>query len=212
MSNGRLIYIDEDMDDIELFQEFIDEKFDLSILKIENDDDLDSIAEEIISSNPDAIITDYLLSEKARVKFDGQALIEAIQSRNKYLPCFLLTSHAPDALNATHDVRLVHSKSIPFGGDDSKELQSIFLKQIEKLIFSFRKNLEDAVSELDTLIAKPTDQLTALERQRIIELDNFIESHGLSSHPIPDALKDDRTLELLTQLVQDIDELIKGEK
>ncbi|KSR49110.1 MULTISPECIES: response regulator [Pseudomonas aeruginosa group] len=212
MSNGRLIYIDEDMDDIEQFQEFIDEKFDLSVLKIENDDDIDSIAEEIISSNPDAIITDYLLNEKARVKFDGQALIEAIQSRNKHLPCFLLTSHAPDALNATHDVRLVLSKSIPFGGDDSKDLQSIFLTQIEKLMHNFRKNLQDAVLELDALAGKPTDKLTAIERQRAIELDNFIESHGLSSHPIPDELKDDKNLELLTQLLQDIDKLIEGKK
>ena len=28
MSKGRLIYVDEDSDDIELFQQFINEKFD----------------------------------------------------------------------------------------------------------------------------------------------------------------------------------------
>lgn len=37
MSKGRLIYVDEDSDDIELFQQFINEKFDLKIIKIEND-------------------------------------------------------------------------------------------------------------------------------------------------------------------------------
>ena len=38
MSKGRLIYVDEDSDDIELFQQFINEKFDLKIIKIENEE------------------------------------------------------------------------------------------------------------------------------------------------------------------------------
>lgn len=209
MTRGRIIYVDEDTDDIELFQGFIDEKFDLSILHVKNEDDLDSITEEIISSNPDAVVTDFLLSEKARVEFNGQSLIEAIHRRNKHLPCFLLTSHAPDALDATHDARLVYSKSIPFGGVRNEELQSIFLKQIEKLIFNFRKNFQDALSELEMLTGKPTEQLTALERQRIIELDNFIDSHGFSSYPIPDNIKDDKNLELLTNLITEIDKLLR---
>lgn len=212
MSKGKVTYIDEDSDDIELFQQFIDEKFDLTVLKIENDDEIDSIVEEILSGSPDAIVTDYLLSEKALVKFNGQELIEAIQVRNKHTPCILLTSHAPDAMGATHDARIVQSKSIPFGGRENADLQQLFLIQIKKLIEISRKTQEDAIEELEHLNAIPLEELSAIQRQRIIELDNFIDSHGYSSSPIPDEIKDDRNLSLLNELLTNIDKLIKGEK
>lgn len=208
MTKGRIIYVDEDPDDIELFQQFVDGKFDLHVIKIENDDELDAVVDEILSSPLDAVITDYLLSEKARVKFNGQVLIEAIQHRNRHIPCFLLTSHAPDALNATHDARLVQPKSIPFGGSDTREFQVIFLTQIEKVIDKFRNSYANAIREFEELTALPAETITASQRQRIIELDNYIDSHGISSHPIPSELKNDKNLELLSELIQSIDKLI----
>lgn len=212
MSKGKIAYIDEDQDDIELFQQFAHGKFDLTIIKIENNDELDSIVDDIFSSSPDAIVTDYLLSEKARVKFNGQELIEAIQERNKNIPCVLLTSHAPDAMGATHDARIVQAKSVPFGGKEFADLQQLFVIQLQKLIDGSRKKLDDAVEELRQLSIFPPAELDAMQRQRIIELDNFIDSHGFSSTPIPSELKDDKNLILLRELIDNIDKLIKGEK
>lgn len=212
MSKGRLIYVDEDSDDIELFQQFINEKFDLKIIKIENDDDLEAIVDEILGSQTDALITDYLLTEKARVKFDGQALIEAIQERNKHLPCFLLTSHAPDALNATHDARLVQSKSIPFGGNDLNEYKSLFITQIEKVIKTFRDTHQKLVSEFENLSALDVEKLTAPQKQRLLELDDSLDSYGFTSSPIPTKLKEDTHIALLSKLIEDIDTLIGMKK
>ena len=212
MNKGKIIYIDEDSDDIELFQQFIDEKFELKIIKIENNDELEAIVDEILSTQSDALITDYLLTEKARVKFDGQALIEAVQERNKHLPCFLLTSHAPDALNATHDARLVQSKSIPFGGNDLDEHKSLFLILIDKVIKNFRDARESAVREFDSLSAIAPENLTAIQKQRFLELDDILDSYGFSSTPIPTKLKEDTHLILLGKLVEDIDKLIGLQK
>ncbi|MEE4922823.1 hypothetical protein V2K23_25760 [Pseudomonas alliivorans] len=208
MSTGKIIYIDEDSDDIELFQQFIDDKFELTIIKIENDNEIDSVVDEILSIDGDAVITDYLLTEKARVKFDGQALIEAIQARNMHLPCFLLTSHAPDALNATHDARLVQSKSIPFGGRDLDEHKNLFIMLIDKVIKNFKSNRDLARQEFDTLSAIDADQLTAVQKQRLIQLDNILDSYGFAKAPLPDELKEEKHLVLLAKLVNDIDVLI----
>lgn len=208
MSTGKIIYIDEDSDDIELFQQFIDDKFELNIIKIENDNEIDSVVDEILSIDGDAVITDYLLTEKARVKFDGQALIEAIQARNMHLPCFLLTSHAPDALNATHDARLVQSKSIPFGGRDLDEHKNLFIMLIDKVIKNFKSNRDLARQEFDTLSAIDADQLTAVQKQRLIQLDNILDSYGFAKAPLPDELKEEKHLVLLAKLVNDIDVLI----
>ena len=118
MNKGRLIYIDEDPDDIVYFQEFSDGHFDLEVIQVENDADVEEVLESVLSSPPDAVITDFMLNEKARVAFNGQMLIELIQSRNKHLPCFLLTSHTPNALEATHDARLVQTKAVILGAND----------------------------------------------------------------------------------------------
>lgn len=212
MSMGKVIYIDEDSDDIELFQQFIDDKFELTVIKIENDNDIDAIVDEILSLGGDAVITDYLLTEKARVKFDGQALIEAIQARNMHLPCFLLTSHAPDALNATHDARLVQSKSIPFGGRDLDEHKKLFILLIEKVIKNFKTNRDLAIKEFDVLSSIEAEQLTAIQKQRLIELDNILDSYGFAKSPLPNELKEEKHLVLLAKLVSDIDVLIGQRK
>lgn len=207
MSKGRVIYIDEDPDDIVYFQEFMDGHFALEVVEIVNDSDLNEVVDEIISYHPDAVVTDFMLNEKATVGFNGQALIELLQERNKHMPCFLLTSHAPDALEATHDARLVQAKAVMMRDD----LKSLFRSQIAKVIADHKLRLSNSEIELDSLLLLPRGDLTAHQRQRVIELDSYIEEHGLSSNALPDELKEDRSLDLLTQLVSQVDALLKRE-
>lgn len=208
--SGKVCYVDEDEDDIVLFCEFAEGYFELETIKIESGDSLEDIVDEILSNPPDALITDYLLNEKARVGFNGQALIEEIQARNKHLPCFLLTSHAPDALNATHDARLVQSKRIPFGGLERDELKSLFRDQIHKVITSYRDAYRKAEEELNGLVALDPAGLNSAQRQRLLELDDYLDSFGLSSHSIPMEVKNDRNLALLVELISSVDEILKG--
>lgn len=209
---GKIIYIDEDPEDIIYFQDFIDGHFDLEVIEITNGVLLNDVVDEILSSPPDAIITDFLLNEKARVSFNGQALIESIQHRNKHIPCFLLTSHAPDALTATHDARLVQSKAVLLGGNSISDLKSLFRIQIAKVIETYKESYRKAVDEIDALSAETPQNLTAIQRQRLVELDDYIESFGLSSHQVPSALKEDKSIELLTQLISSVDDLIARTK
>jgi DNA-binding NarL/FixJ family response regulator len=207
MSKGRVVYIDEDPDDIVYFQEFMDGHFALEVVQIVNDSDLNDVVDDIINSHPDAVVTDFMLNEKATVGFNGQALIELLQERNKHMPCFLLTSHAPDALEATHDARLVQAKAVMMSDD----LKSLFRAQIAKVITDHKLKLSSSEEELDSLLLLPRGELTAQQRQKIIELDSYIEEHGLSSETLPDELKEERGLDLLAQLVSQVDALLKRE-
>lgn len=206
MSKGKVIYIDEDPDDILYFQEFMDGHFDVETIIIENDSQLDDVVDEILNSPPDAVVTDFMLNEKATVGFNGQALIELLQERNKHLPCFLLTSHAPDALDATHDARLVQTKAVILGSD---ELKSLFRKQISKVIESHKVKLKMAEDEYYQLTSYPPSELNAHQRKRVIELDGYLEEHGMSSNTMPDEIKDERSIELLTELVNQVDAILK---
>lgn len=208
MSKGRVIYIDEDPDDIVYFQEFMDGHFSLEVITIVNDSDINEVIDDIMNSPPDAVVTDFMLNEKATVAFNGQALIELLQERNKHIPCFLLTSHAPDALEATHDARLVQAKAVMMNND----LKSLFRSQIAKVIEDHKLKLTSSEKELEHLLSFPQDNLTAQQRQRIIELDTYLEEHGLSSNVLPDELKDDRSLDMLTKLVSQVDALLSRQE
>lgn len=205
MANGRIIYVDEDPDDITHFEEFSFGHFSLETVQVVNGDDVDDLVSDILNSPPDAVITDFQLNEKAKVAFTGQHLIEKLQERNKHLPCFLLTSHTPDALEATHDARLVQAKSAIH---DKEDLKTLFRSQIYKVIKDHKEKILASETELGELLSVPPSDLTASQRERIISLDNYLEEHGLAGHSIPSELKDMRSLQMLSKLVEQVDILL----
>ena len=73
----------------------------------------DTIA-EIDSHRPEALITDYVLSEhKAGVAYSGTELVQAYQAQRKDFPCFVTTGFAADAAGSAPmqvDVNLIYSK------------------------------------------------------------------------------------------------------
>lgn len=206
MVKGRIIYVDEDPEDIMYFQDFTEGVFELEAIQVVNDTELADLVDEILDSPPDALVTDFMLNEKATVGFNGQGLIEALQKRNKHIPCFLLTSHAPDAIEATHDARLVQTKGVMLGGDD---LRSLFISQIAKVIKDHKAEVSSAEEELSALLEVPTNVLNAEQRQRIVYLDTYLEEHGLASDVLPGELKSDRSVELLVELISQVDVLLR---
>ncbi|MCC7596933.1 hypothetical protein IGS61_05510 [Janthinobacterium sp. FW305-129] len=207
MSEGRVVYIDEDPEDIIYFQQFADGHFDVDIIQIDNDSNLEEIVDDILNSPPDAVITDFMLNEKAKVGFNGQALIDMLQERNRHLPCFLLTSHPPDAVAATHDARIVQAKAVMIASND--DLATLFRSQIAKIIVDHNTKLAQAERELEQLVAKPTEERTGIDRDRALELDKYIEEHGLGSDPLPDEIRDERSIDLLTKLILQVDKFLE---
>jgi DNA-binding NarL/FixJ family response regulator len=206
MSDGRIVYVDEDADDIIYFQQFVDGYFGLDVIHIDNNSKLEDVVDEIMNSPPDAVVTDFMLNEKAKVDFNGQTLIDLLQERNKHLPCFLLTSHPPDALAATNDARIVQAKAVMMesGGD----LASLFRAQIAKIIMDHKNKINRSEDELEKLLNLKSSDRTAQDNQRVVELDKYIEEHGLGSKTLPDEIKDERSIELLSQLVSKVDALL----
>lgn len=80
------------------------------------------------------------------------------------------------------------------------------------MIDNYRDDYEQSASELHDLLQLSPASLTAVQRQRILGLDEHIESFGLSTNVLPQELKDEKSIELLTQLIGSVDELIKGRK
>lgn len=211
MNKGVVVYVDENQADIEEFQLFADDFFDLHIIKIENEEDIEETFEKIMSHRPHAVVTDYLLNEHARVDFDGQSIIDLLRSKNKYLPCFLLTSHAPDALTATNDAQLVQSKSVPFGNDQG-ELKSLFKDQISRSIEIYKNLYRTTEFELRELSSIDENSLDARQIERLIELDDLLDSLGAASDPIPREAKNPRSIALLSELVLKVDDLLAKHK
>ncbi|MCG7323844.1 hypothetical protein [Achromobacter sp. ACRQX] len=212
MKKYNIVYIDESEDDIQSFQYFAHKHFNLDTKLVTNDSKLEYLVEEIISSNVDAVITDFMLNETARVAFNGQDLIDAIRKKNKRVPCFLLTSHAPDALNAATDALCVQAKVVPFGGNGTDELKVHFRAQVAKAISIYRDEYAQTLEEFEELVNRKPETMSAMERQRLVELDNLLESYGGADFPIPDELKDGRALRLLAELVAQVDKVLEGVK
>lgn len=208
MVKGRIVYVDEDPEDIMYFHDFTEGVFELEAIQVSNGTLLDDLVDDILDSPPDAVITDFMLNEKATVGFNGQGLIEALQKRNKHIPCFLLTSHAPDAIEATHDARLVQTKGVMLGSDD---LRSLFISQIAKVIKDHKAEILSAEEELSDLSSVNAHLLSADQRQRILQLDTYLEEHGMASAVLPDELKNNRSIELLVELISQVDLILKRE-
>src|SRR5947199_4826225 len=78
---------------------YLSEYFDAGDVKVlDPSTNIDETIEQIEALHPDALITDYVLSEhKAGVGYTGSDLVLKFQERHKDFPCFVTTGYATDA-------------------------------------------------------------------------------------------------------------------
>jgi PHP family Zn ribbon phosphoesterase len=128
-----------------------------------------------------------------------------------------LTNKAADAkLHHIDPFKVIDKELVNVNPEIEEEKKSglELIKNIRILIDNYRKEIADAKNELETLLEKADSSktITALEEERIIELDSFLEKSFSKTNRIPNSLKTTHSLDVLSKLIEDTDELIRNLK
>lgn len=148
---------------------------------------LTEMVDRLLNLQIDAMISDFQLTEAGPVDYNGEALVEAILARRAGFPCFIQTSFDDAAMRAADDVNRVYSKN-PKTGTGGREQ---FLQRISLQIERHHARLTEWGDELKKLLAIDREALTALQVERILELDEAIEKNmGLDDQIARQAKRD----------------------
>lgn len=185
MEKFRIGYLDEDDSDLASFYSFINQYLNYDFIDIKPKEDIEELIEFILSSNLDLLVIDYRINEYEDINYNGVHVYEYVKNVRKDFPCIILTSNAEDAIADSFDTHIVYSKSIPFDGDS--ESKKLFELKLRKNIEHYQTALKNATDELYQLNEK--DSLSLSDEERIIELDDFLESNLINYGKIPKHLK-----------------------
>ena len=119
----------------------------------------------------DALVSDFLLTEAGPVAYEGTALVAALAKARKGFPCFIRTSYDAEALQAADDVNRVYSKNPVVEGDGREK----FFERIALQARRYREKILGWQDELEELAQIETGNLTAVQIERIVELDSALE-------------------------------------
>lgn len=148
--------------------------------------ELDDIMACLLDMHFDALVTDFNLSEAAVVNYNGGDLVERFLTVKREFPCFIRTTYDDDAMGSTDDVNRVYSKALPEDHNLGRNLFERIARQIDR----HRNKVVEWQEEFEALLAMPTDARTAIEIQRILELDNWIEASTGGDSALPSAAKE----------------------
>lgn len=200
----RIAYIDDEEDVVRQFQ--INTMEDFDVIELELKSDITEMQERIISSDISALVVDFLLNDtKPEIHYNGVELVEKITGLREDFPIFILTSYEIEAENTSINPDVVYSKAL-VNQDPSR-----FNRKVKRKIENHNKEIEEAQSELLELIAKSTD-LTLIEEERLIELDNFLEKNSNKNTAIPSHAKELSYNKRLTELIDKTEQLLKAIK
>lgn len=171
---------------------------------------LPEMVDKLFELEIDALISDFQLSEATPVDYDGEILVEAMLARRAGFPCFIQTSFDEAALKAADDVNRVYSKN-PKASAGAREQ---FLQRIILQIDRHRMRLAAWQTELSALLALDRAGLNAAQVERIIDLDELIESnmgldHSLSKQAKRDLLKNENLASRQLSLLDETERLIE---
>lgn len=214
----KLLYIDEDQEQIDNFLNYIDDTNSNNIFNVISEfplGDKEEMIEKILKINPDVIVCDFLLNENIgdlgyNVPYNGVELVEDFLSiRNKF-PCFVLTAKDKDAVSDSEDVNLVYTKSLMTTEIEDTKAKVKFTDRLVKQIEHYKSRIEDAQEELIKLLEIRKGGSADYEiEKRIIELDDFLEKSIDAKNIVPLEFKSYSNTQRLDSMLSKVDELLK---
>lgn len=220
MANYKIIYIDEQEDDRDAFEDFIEQKDTdklFEVLPLPPVQTLDEMLEIVRTSSADAIISDFNLNEHIRnlghpVEYDGVELVTSyLEMRDKF-PCFVLTSFPSQAAVESSDVNIVYIKNEIRGAKSKDKIDLNFLERVKIQIDHYRARIEEAEGRITELLAlRKTGDIDALLEQELIDLDDFLEASidNRSRKKIPPEFKNLSNSQKLNELFEKVGNLIE---
>ncbi|WP_181573226.1 hypothetical protein [Enterobacter sp. RIT418] len=205
MNKFRMGYLDEDESDIARFYDFI-KKYDIyEFIDFKPKPSIEELIDEINSSNLDILVIDFQINEYVNINYNGVKVFDSIRNKRRNFPCIILTSFADDAISESFDTHIVYSKSIPFGSDT--ESKKLFEFKIRKSIEHYINELQRASSEFAELTS--LNNLTLEQENRLIELDDFLESSLNNDVKLPKHLKNLQHVGNIKELVVRAEDILE---
>lgn len=208
----NIAIVDEEKDDIRRFQLYVhrnDTEKKFNVVPFEPESDINSLAQRILSSGIDAIVSDYRLNEfKSDVTYTGVELVNLILQKRHEFPCFVLTSFDDDAAKKSNDVNIVYIKSILNGSESDAKVN--FIYRVELQILKYKSKVESAKRELETLIAKrKVNPLSIADEDKFVELSHFMDGVLVGEESLPRSFYSNDTNAKLDSLINLSDQILK---
>jgi hypothetical protein len=202
MSKYKVAYVDESDADRRKFQRFAYNYFEIIAIKPNGEKEV--TANEILNSNVDAVVVDFLLSEEdVTIHYNGADLLALILDERESFPVFILTSYEEDAVSKGDDVNIVYEKGEISQGEK-------FLERVKSQIDKYHHKLDEAEKRLLELLEESKNrQLNVFEEDEWLKLDSLVEKALDKKSHIPEKIRQKKETGDLSELLKKVDELAK---
>lgn len=196
----RIGYLDEDEGYQAKFYQAFKNEFDIKILPIENINNVYDVLRFINDEKLDALVVDYRLADSGQLTFNGDSVVDLINSQKKYFPLVMLTSYAQDAIAHMEDVYIVKDK------EEIESSANLFLKQLETAIDRYQTKIITAENKIKELSEKKV--LSIQEEEELLRLHIFMNEVDPEANQLPASLLTSSAINNISDLVKESKELL----
>ena len=196
----RIGYLDEDEGYQAKFYQAFKNEFDIKILPIENINNVYDVLRFINDEELDALVVDYRLADSGQLTFNGDSVVDLINSQKKYFPLVMLTSYAQDAIAHMEDVYIVKDK------EEIESSANLFLKQLETAIDRYQTKIITAENKIKELSEKKV--LSIQEEEELLRLHIFMNEVDPEANQLPASLVTSCAINNISDLVKESKELL----
>ena len=196
----RIGYLDEDEGYQAKFYQAFKNEFDIKILPIENINNVYDVLRFINDEELDALVVDYRLADSGQLTFNGDSVVDLINSQKKYFPLVMLTSYAQDAIAHMEDVYIVKDK------EEIESSANLFLKQLETAIDRYQTKIITAENKIKELSEKKV--LSIQEEEELLRLHIFMNEVDPEANQLPASLLTSSAINNISDLVKESLELL----
>jgi ribosomal protein S18 len=195
-------YIDENDEDVILFEQQFSDYFDIKVLRIDSSTTLEDVISWIYSTHLDLIVVDYNLKENLSIDFYGNEILETLNRQRLNFPMYMFTSYEEEAISKSDEFidDLIFDKQLV-----SKNYE-IMVTRIKNKIKKYKSELKQKEKRHRELSLK--SELTITEEDELLRLDYFLEETANKYGTTPISLKETRSLKKLCELVEKADKII----
>ena len=207
----RIAYIDEDKGWINTFYQTFKNDFDILRIEVNPESSVESILNQLLESDLNAIVTDYLLEENAEVPFNGNKIVEEMKKIKPHFPIVMLTSFPTQAIGHTDDVHIIYNKNIlSVENDREKEELDIFKSKIQSNISNYYKKIDDTNLRIEELVVKRNDVgLEIFEEEELTKLYILFDELNPEGKDLPANLIHRDSISKLNEFVSETREILE---
>ena len=197
----RIGYLDEDEGYQAKFYQAFKNEFDIKILPIENINNVYDVLRFINDEELDALVVDYRLADSGQLTFNGDSVVDLINSQKKYFPLVMLTSYAQDAIAHMEDGYIVKDK------EEIESSANLFLKQLETAIDRYQTKIITAENKIKELSEKKVLSIQE-EEEELLRLHIFMNEVDPEANQLPASLLTSSAINNISDLVKESKELL----